>query len=166
MRLRPAILISLMVVGASCGPLRSTSEPSAPPETIAPSPEAPFKSAAVLIDTERGSVIFEAEVAQTEAERQQGLMGRDELGEGEAMLFVFFEPTSGGFWMKDTKIPLSVAFLSRDSRILQVIDMEPCEKDPCPIYAPDEPYDAALEVNQGALDAAGVSVGDRVTVSF
>lgn len=107
---------------------------------------------------------LDVELAETPEERQQGLMHRQSLAERSGMLFLFQEPTSGGFWMKDTLIPLSIAFLDADGRILRILDMEPCRADPCPVYVPGVAYRAALEVNQGAFERAGVKVGDRVTV--
>jgi hypothetical protein len=80
------------------------------------------------------------------------------------MLFLFPEDHRGGFWMKNTLIPLSIAFLDADGQVLAVLDMEPCRADPCPIYDPGVSYRSALEVNQGALARWGVGAGDVVTV--
>jgi uncharacterized membrane protein (UPF0127 family) len=66
--------------------------------------------------------------------------------------------------MKNTLIPLSIAFLDADGRILRILDMEPCEADPCPLYPPGVAYTSALEVNQGAFERWGVEVGDLVTL--
>ena len=81
------------------------------------------------------------------------------------MIFLFDEDYVGGFWMKDTLIPLSIAFAGADGTILAILDMEPCESDPCEIYDPGVAYRSALEVNQGAFDAWGVQVGDRLSLS-
>jgi hypothetical protein len=62
--------------------------------------------------------------------------------------------------MKDTLIPLSAAFLDRDGRVLRILDMEPCEADPCPVYDPGVSYVAAVEANRGAFERLGVAVGD------
>jgi uncharacterized membrane protein (UPF0127 family) len=78
------------------------------------------------------------------------------------MLFVFGEDTDAAFWMKDTLIPLSIAFIDADGRIVTIHDMEPCTADPCEIYGSDAPYRTALEVNKGAFDEWGVQVGDVV----
>ena len=56
------------------------------------------------------------------------------------MAFVWDEPTQGAFWMKDTLIPLSVAFWDEDGRIVGIVDMEPCATEPCPTYASPAPY--------------------------
>jgi uncharacterized membrane protein (UPF0127 family) len=64
--------------------------------------------------------------------------------------------------MKDTLIPLSIAFIDDENRIISIQDMDPCTEDPCPGFAPKQPYWAALEVNQGAFAEWGVEVGDVV----
>ena len=82
-------------------------------------------------------------------------MGRTTLPADAGMVFVFSEDHRGPFWMKDTLIPLSIAFYAGDGRILKILDMEPCDADPCPLYDPEVAYRGALEVNQGAFAALG-----------
>jgi hypothetical protein len=89
--------------------------------------------------------------------RQRGLMERESLPAGAGMLFVFEAPTDGGFWMKNTLIPLSIAFIDDDGRLLEILDMEPCDADPCTVYTPGVTYRYALEVNSGFLDDHGVT---------
>lgn len=95
-------------------------------------------------------------------------MFRRQLGRNAGMLFVFEAPSTGGFWMKNTTIPLSIAYLrstGTDSyEVLEILDMVPCRADPCPSYPPKEAYDAALEVNRGWYADHGVRVGDTATV--
>jgi uncharacterized membrane protein (UPF0127 family) len=100
------------------------------------------------------------EVAETPAQRRRGLMNRSSLADDAGMVFIFFNATTTGFWMKDTSIPLTVAFFGKDGRILRILDMDPCSKEPCHIYYPGLRYWGALEVNQGALGKWDVSVGD------
>ena len=106
------------------------------------------------------------EEADSPAERQQGLMGRTSLGADEGMIFLFDDvadgPVTSEFWMKDTLIPLSVAFWDEDGRIVGIQDMEPCTEDPCPTYGSPEPYIGALEVNVGFFGEHGVTTGDRI----
>lgn len=128
-----------------------------------PSPTA--RLANVLIDTGDESVLIRAEVADTPELRSRGLSERDSLDDGGGMVFLFFEETSGGFWMKDTTIPLSIAFFDGSGKILAMFDMEPCEADPCKTYDPGIPYRGALEVNRGAFDEWDVEVGDHIRVS-
>ena len=63
--------------------------------------------------------------------------------------------------MKDTLIPLSIAFVDEAGRVIDVLDMQPCESDPCPTYGVDEPYVLAVEANLGWFDDHGVGAGDR-----
>ena len=136
-----------------------------------PDPEVTFPPARVLIDTSHGSVIVDAEKAETAEQRQLGLMFRDSLGPDEGMVFLFFEETASAFWMKNVEIPLSIAFFDQDGTILKILDMEPCEADPCEFYDPlyDDgravTYFGALEVNQGKFEEWGVEEGDRITVT-
>ena len=124
---------------------------------------APITSA--VIRTDDGSVRLTVESADTPAEREQGLMERTSLGTDEGMVFLFEGPTDGRFWMKDTVIPLSIAFWDDAGRIISILDMDPCTQDPCPSYGPDEPFVGAVEVDRGALEERGVTVGDRVELT-
>ena len=123
-----------------------------------------FEQTTGVIQTAGGPVTLELEIAESHEERQQGLMGRESLPEQTGMLFVYDEARRGSFWMKDTLIPLSIAFLGDQGEVLEVLDMEPCRADPCPLYDPGISYSAALEVNRGAFDRWGVEAGDVVTV--
>jgi len=96
-------------------------------------------------------------VADTPDKRARGLMHRTDLPDDAGMLFVFEEDHTGGFWMKYTRIPLSIAYISADGEILRIMDMEPCKADPCRIYDPGVPYRYALEANQGWFADAGIS---------
>ena len=123
-----------------------------------------FPTGRVLLGGEDESVFVDVEIAETDNQRQLGLMRRESLPDDAGMLFVNFEPTTGGFWMKDTLIPLSIAFIDEEETITQIIDMDPCKKDPCRIYTPEREYVAALEVNQGAFEKWGIEAGDTIRV--
>jgi uncharacterized protein len=112
------------------------------------------------IETGTGLVEISVEVADSDDERRRGLMGRGSLPADAGMVFLFEREHEGGLWMKDTLIPLSAAFLDRDGRVLRIVDMTPCESDPCPVYDPGVSYVAAVEVNRGAFAQLGVAVGD------
>jgi len=116
----------------------------------------------LVIRTDGGPVEVHAEIADSEAERETGLMNRTSLDSDGGMLFVFDEDVDAAFWMKDTLIPLSIAFVAADGEIVTIRDMDPCTADPCEVYGSDAPYRTALEVNQGAFAEWGVEVGDRV----
>jgi uncharacterized membrane protein (UPF0127 family) len=124
------------------------------------------RTTSVILHGNHGPVRVAVEEADSPAERQQGLMGRTSLGTGDGMIFVFGDeadgPVTSGFWMKDTLIPLSVAFWDEDGRIVGIRDMQPCTEDPCPTYSSPKPYVGALEVNVGFFSEHGVTTGDRV----
>ena len=111
---------------------------------------------------EGSDAVLSVEVADTPAERRHGLMGVEELAADEGMAFVFGDPVTSGFWMKDTAIPLSIAFVDVNDRIVGVREMEPCRADPCPTYAVGRPYVLAIEANAGWFGEHGIGAGDRV----
>jgi uncharacterized protein len=107
---------------------------------------------------------LQVELARTAAERERGLMGRRSLAPRAGMVFLYREPTRGAFWMKGTLIPLSAAFYDGRGRILRILRMEPCLRDPCRLYDPGVAYRGVLEVNAGSFGRWGIRAGDRVTV--
>jgi uncharacterized membrane protein (UPF0127 family) len=125
-------------------------------------PKPTFEQATAIIETDDGPVMVDIEVAATAEERARGLMNRKSLDQDSGMMFLFFEPTTGGFWMKNTLIPLSIAFFDEEGKILKILDMKPCRTESCKLYYPGVEYSGALEVNQGAFDRWGVEVGDVI----
>lgn len=119
-------------------------------ETTAPS---------VIFSTAGGDVTLRVEVADTPDERTTGLMGRKQLAADEGMIFVFESPARGGFWMKNTLVPLSIAFVDESDVIIDIQDMEPQS---LASHAPPSPYLLAIEVNQGYFRQHGIVIGDRV----
>lgn len=99
-------------------------------------------------------------IAEDAASRARGLMGVTSLPPDGGMAFLFEEPTDGSFWMKDTLIPLSIAFVDAQGRIISIREMTPCEADPCRTYAPGGTYTMAVEANAGWFDERRVMVGD------
>ncbi len=100
------------------------------------------------------------EVASDAEQRAQGLMHRDSLGVDEGMLFVYEDTRLRSFWMKDTRIPLSIAFADDTGKILRIADMKPLTtKHTSSIY----PARYALEMNQGWFDDKGVDKGSMIT---
>lgn len=167
MKLRAVLLAALLIAGA-CSDSDPSGEPEARPSATRTLPEGSpaFEPARVLIDTEEGSVIIDAEKAETEEQQSYGLMNRESLAPDAGMVFLFLEEKTCCFYMKDTLIPLSVAFFDQDGAIVDIVDMEPCgEGEECELYGSDTPYVGALEVNQGAFERLGVQVGDRITVT-
>lgn len=112
---------------------------------------------------EDGTIVVAVEVADTSAERARGLMGRESLPAEAGMVFLYSrEEEHGAYWMKDTLIPLSIAFFDAEGRIVRILDMEPCRSDPCPLYDPEAAYQGALEVNRGAFERWGIAEGDLI----
>ena len=105
-------------------------------------------------------------VAATDEQRQRGLMEVTDLGGYQGMVFVWDDDTQGGFWMRNTPTPLSIAWFDADGRFVSTTDMAPCSAtaDDCPTYPPEGPYRFAVEVFQGDLEALGVGPGSRLTL--
>ena len=102
------------------------------------------------------------EVAKTPAERAKGLMGRKHLDREEGMFFIFETEDYHAFWMKNTLIPLSIAFMDRNGRIVEIADMKPLSLDS---HSPSKPVLYALEMKQGWFSTNGIRVGDVVRFS-
>jgi uncharacterized membrane protein (UPF0127 family) len=102
------------------------------------------------------------EVAADPEARARGLSGRASLADGAGMVFLFPADTDGPFWMKDTLVPLSIAFVAADGRVVAVREMVPCQRDPCPRYWPGAAYRYAVELPAGSFPRAGVGPGDLV----
>lgn len=106
-----------------------------------------------------------AALAQTEQQRNRGLMGRTDLAGYDGMLFVFPSDTAESFYMKDTPMPLSIAWFDSGGRYVSSTDMEPClDKPECPLYAAAGSYRYALEVPKGGLSGLGIGSGAVVSV--
>jgi uncharacterized protein len=119
----------------------------------------PDETAIVGINTARGErVEVRVEIADEETEQKRGLMERTALAEDAGMLFVFPGERPLSFWMKDTLIPLSIAYIDGDGGIVDIQDMQPLDESPHPSAAPAQ---YALEVNQGFFAERGVQVGDE-----
>ncbi len=109
------------------------------------------------------NVEVRVEIADEPDEQAKGLMDRTALGEDRGMLFVFPSEEERSFWMRDTLIPLSIAYIDSEGRIVDIQDMKALDDDP-PHYVSAEPAQYALEVNKGFFDERGVKVGDRVAL--
>lgn len=101
-----------------------------------------------------------AEVAQTDAQRAIGLMHRREMAPHDGMLFVFDQPAVQCFWMKNTLLPLSIAFLADDGTVVNVADMKPQSLDS---HCSSQPVRYALEMNQGWFAKRGVKPGFKLS---
>lgn len=117
----------------------------------------------LIINNENKKIQLQVEVARTYRERQKGLMFREDLAENRGMLFVFSTERQLNFWMKNTSIPLSIAYISKDGIINEIYHMEPFRINPS--YTSKEPAMYALEVNRGWYKKHNISRGCRVIVN-
>lgn len=112
-----------------------------------------------VADLSIGMYRIQAEVAATQAQRELGLMNRKSLPQQAGMLFVFEQAQAYCFWMKNTLIPLSIAFIDADGAIVNIEDMQPqTETNHCAA----KPARYALEMNQGWFKAKGIKAGTQV----
>lgn len=114
------------------------------------------------IEGNSGPVQVDVSIAETREAKARGLMGVEEMDPDTGMVFLQDEPARISFWMKDTLIPLSIAFWGPDQRIATILDMEPCRTSTCPTYDPEIEWVGALEVNQGFFAEHGIEEGAPV----
>jgi uncharacterized membrane protein (UPF0127 family) len=114
-----------------------------------------------LLAADGASASVRVEVADEPAEWSRGLMNRTEMVEDVGMLFVFPADVDYAFWMQDTPLPLSIAFIAADGRIVDLQDMAPLSTD---LHVPAGPYRYALEVNQGYFARHSLRAGDRAVL--
>ncbi len=119
--------------------------------------ESPYSSIPKVCFGERCVIV---EVVSTPEERAQGLMYRQVLSGNAGMLFVFESEGAHGFWMKNTRIPLDGIWMDSQGKIVDIITMSPCEKDPCKVYAPVQNAFYVLEVNAGLAKTWNIQRGD------
>jgi uncharacterized membrane protein (UPF0127 family) len=166
-RLRGGVLGLILAGLAACGGEgdAATADASAarPAPVMAPGSQPARGTAWVIFETAEGADTVVAEVAQTDEERAQGLMYREELGENEGMIFVFQDLAVRSFWMQNTYIPLDIAFMDQQFRILNIEQMEPMTMDS---HASRGPAAYALETNQGWFAARGIGPGAVPRVEF
>jgi uncharacterized membrane protein (UPF0127 family) len=153
-------------------PAAQAATPWVPPTALAGTPipgaEATLTAAPVLkrttltITNIRGEQVnMTVEVADTEASRELGLMFRPSMPPDEGMLFVFEGDTTSPFWMANTILPLSIAFIDESGKILDIHDMQPLDRNTTNASAP---YHYALETNQGFFRVHDIAVGNQVTI--
>ncbi|WCO67077.1 DUF192 domain-containing protein [Iamia majanohamensis] len=189
MRALAALLACIVALGAACGSesvddaaATTTTTTSAPRATSAapdtgslPPVDGPFAPGRTqlpgfgevqvrIVDGPDGEpIVLCVLLAETPEQRARGLMEVTDadLGGYDGMLFTFDSDRDGGFYMKDTVLPLSIAYLDEDGTTVDTRDMEPCppETETCPTYPPSGPYRAALEVPQGGLAPLGLEAG-------
>jgi len=142
MRVFRSIAVLIVALVAMAGPARSASQDT------------------LEIASKTGVHAFAVEIAETEAEREKGLMFRKELPEGRGMLFDFHREQEVGFWMQNTYIPLDMIFIRGDGRILRIAEnTEPLSTR---IIPSNGPVRWVLEVIGGTASKLGIAPGDRV----
>lgn len=139
--MQKAILVLLISVGALFA--KEGPQPPLPTVTL------------VMAETK-----VQAEVADEDSERSAGLMYRDALGADAGMLFVMPSTSRASFWMKNTQLPLSIAFMSPAGVILEIHDLQPHEEKPVQSRFPNVAY--ALEMRQGWFSDKGIFPGTKV----
>jgi uncharacterized membrane protein (UPF0127 family) len=178
----PGVSTSVAVPSTSA-PLTATTSTAAParvtrpPTTTAPvAPErcprpgagsdfAGFGATEIVIDNGSGSYRSCVLTADTSAQQQRGFMGQDDLDGYDGMIFRFRTAEQQSFWMRNTSIPLSIAFFDADGGFVSSADMDPCGDRPdCPSYPSRGPAKYALEVTRGRLPAVGATSDSRVVV--
>lgn len=131
MRWAPAIAVVAVLVAAAALGIA----------TVGNGADAPGTTAKLRLD----GVLFQPELALTSDQRATGLMNRRRAPK-DGMLFVFPSDTTGGFWMKNTLVPLRILFFDARGKRVRALRMTPCREDPCRIYEPGRRYRFALEL--------------------
>lgn len=106
--------------------------------------------------------VLEVELAETQAQHERGLMFRTELKDGHGMLFIFEDYETRAFWMKNTFVPLSIAYFDTDKKLVNMLDMKPAmssAQTEFPNYPSEGPAKYALEVPQGWFKRKGIKKG-------
>ena len=147
--------LGAMAIGALLIPLVILSTPvHAQSELPVPQPRLP------MVELTAGMHLIRAELAEDPGTRARGLMMREKLGNNEGMLFVFPEKAGHCFWMRNTLIALSIAFLEEDGTIVNIADMNPrSEQSHCPA----RPIRFALEMERGWFATRGLSAGMKLS---
>lgn len=105
--------------------------------------------------------------AMNQTQRERGLMEVTDptLGGYDGMVFVYDRPSSGSFWMRNTPMPLSIAYFDRGGRLVSMSDMAPCaDRGDCPLYPAAAPFSYALEVTRGGLGDLLVTPGSAIVL--
>jgi uncharacterized membrane protein (UPF0127 family) len=125
-----------------------------------PTSTAAFAQKLSTIELSAGLYKIQAEVAHTEKARQLGLMHRTYLPSDDGMLFVFETSATHCFWMRNTRIPLAIAFIADDGKIVNILEMKAMTEDN---HCPAKPVRFALEMNQGWFAKKGILPGHTIS---
>ncbi len=162
------LIIQIFVVGlaADCAPGGSDPAPTATPTVPAGNEPGATTTAVptgpqVRIEQAGASATVTVEFASTTEQRQLGLMHRTEMAEDAGMLFLFPNDVRTGFWMRNTNIPLDIAYIGADGRVQEIRAAKPLDET---VLTPAAPYRYVLEVNQGWFQRHNLGVGAQVTL--
>ncbi|MBX2854290.1 MAG: DUF192 domain-containing protein [Rhodobacteraceae bacterium] len=146
----------------AASPLSSDAK-AAPQKVVIPrnAPQSGLATASVTVESAGGGVhVFSAEVADTAATRNHGMMYRTKLAKDAGMLFVYDPPQPAAFWMRNTLIPLDIVFISPEGRIIRIAEnARPRDETPLPSGGV---IIAALEIQGGLSRRLGLAPGDIV----
>lgn len=150
--------LAALLLAASCEEEKPALPPIAPISALSAKPVT--GAAQPRLETIKlylGAAELTVEVADENLERQAGMMHRTTMPKNEGMLFVFPRPHQTGFWMKNTTVPLSIAYIDRASRVIEIYDLHPLNTQPVESRSARVQY--ALEVNQGWFAKNGIQPG-------
>ena len=119
----------------------------------------------VLVDNGEKIIKIDAEIADKDEERMNGLMFRENLSENKGMLFVFDNEETRTFWMKNTLIPLDMIFIGKNLEIVDIKYAVPCKEEPCTLYTSEKPAKYVLEVNANFTAKNKIKIGDKLSIS-
>ena len=112
------------------------------------------------VTLQAGMHLIQAQVASTPQERSVGLMFRKEMPTNEGMLFIFEQPSEQCFWMKNTLLPLTAAFVADDGTIVNLVDMKPQSLDS---HCSTKPVRYVLEMHKGWFDKRALKAGTKLS---
>ena len=112
-----------------------------------------------VVELGAGMHLIHAEVARTDEQRAIGLMARKEMAPNAGMIFVFEQPAQQCFWMRNTLIPLSAAFVADDGTIVNIVEMQPLSD---ASHCSTKPVRYVLEMNKGWFDKRGLKAGSKL----
>jgi uncharacterized membrane protein (UPF0127 family) len=163
------IIVALVVLAVAVFIGRGGSRPADPvlvDGSLAPSGRiSGFGEAVATLATAAGPRQLCVAVADTPVQRATGLMGRTDLAGYDGMLFRFTGPSQATFYMRNTPLPLGIAWFDAAGRFVSSAQMEPCpDRDGCPTYGATGPYTMALEVPATAFAGLGAGPGSTLTV--
>ncbi|HKZ19763.1 MAG TPA: DUF192 domain-containing protein [Acidimicrobiia bacterium] len=147
----PTITTAAAPMSADTLAAGTTSAPVMPATTFAVGDLAGWEAVEVLV----GQIALTVAMADEEDERQRGLMRVEDLGDFDGMLFAWEQPTTTGFFMKDTLIPLDLFFFNGEGELIDQTSLGPCSAEPCPVFVADGLFRWVLEAPAGSIESVG-----------